>query len=85
MTIGDKQYLRDQLQIVIMICVHEKMSAWRSVYETMIIKDTKIVLNPLQKEELYQELEKIICNASIASNQQYDKLKLKADEYVEAL
>lgn len=82
----DKKYLREQLEYVIRLCIHNGyMSTWRNVYETCIFKDRKILLTISQKEELYQQIEKIVCDANIPENHLYRELEKFADKYIATL
>lgn len=82
----DKKYLREQLEYIIRLCIHGGyMSTWRSVYEMCINNDEKISLNISQKEELYQQIEKIVCDANIPENHLYSELENFADNYIATL
>lgn len=77
----DKQYLREQLRLVITICVHSRLGVWRSAFETCILENERIPMSLQQKEELYQLLERTVCDASIVPNELYDKLIKSIEEY----
>ena len=82
---GDKQYLYEQLRLVVTICVHGRLGVWRSAYETCILENERIPISLQQKEELYQLLERIVCDASIVPNELYDKLIKSTEEYIRDL
>lgn len=82
----DKKYLREQLELVIRLCVHVGyISDWRSTYEAYVSNDNKISLTPFQKEDIFQQIEKIVCDASIPSNHLCRELENFADNYISTL
>lgn len=86
MSDDNKEYLREQLELVIRLCIHVGyISNWRNTYDTFVSNDEKISLNVSQKEELYQQIEKIVCDANIPENHLYSELEIFADNYIATL
>ena len=82
----DKKYLREQLELVIKLCVHVGyLSNWRSTYEALVSNDDKISLTPFQKEDIFQQIEKIVCDANIPSNQLCREMETFVDNYIATL